>query len=223
MAQLTAVLDALHALCAEGQVMVDLFVNYDCDLQAANLFERSMKGLSKLLKKTPLTSVFAAQQASKTRDVALDAVLAMLKSLNTWAEPLKVRSGLHDYCKLQVCLQVCLQVVRCVCKWLELRLQACKCVCKIVCKCVCKCLYKCLQACLQELAHMRMRACKAQCKTATMFEAVACKLASHVAGALHIEPWSGDCNKEASAAHHASKMQDANAEHICISCCVGFS
>lgn len=91
MAQLTAVLDALHALCAEGQVMVDLFVNYDCDLQAANLFERSMKGLSKLLKKGPTSSVFAAQQASKARDVALDSVLAMLKSLNTWAEPLKVR------------------------------------------------------------------------------------------------------------------------------------
>ncbi|KAL3134912.1 hypothetical protein ABBQ32_007876 [Trebouxia sp. C0010 RCD-2024] len=69
--------------------MVDLFVNYDCDLQAANLFERSMKGLSKLLKKGPTSSVFAAQQASKTRDVALDSVLAMLKSLNMWAEPLK--------------------------------------------------------------------------------------------------------------------------------------
>ena len=95
MAQLTAVLDTLHALCSEGQVMVDLFVNYDCDLQAANLFERSMKGLSKLLKKGPISSVFAAQQASKTRDVALDSVLAMLKSLNTWAEPLKVRKA-HD-------------------------------------------------------------------------------------------------------------------------------
>ena len=91
MAQLTAVLAALQALCAEGQVMVDLFVNYDCDLQAANLFERSMKGLSKLLRKSPPTSMFAAQQASKTKDVALDAVLAILKSLNSWAEPLKVR------------------------------------------------------------------------------------------------------------------------------------
>ena len=91
MSQLTAVLAALQALCAEGQVMVDLFVNYDCDLQAANLFERSMKGLSKLLRKSPPSSVFAAQQANKTKDVALEAVLAILKSLNTWAEPLKVR------------------------------------------------------------------------------------------------------------------------------------
>ena len=73
--------------------MVDLFVNYDCDLQAANLFERSMKGLSKLLKRSPPTSVFAAQQASKSRDVALEAVLALLKSLNSWAEPLKVTTA----------------------------------------------------------------------------------------------------------------------------------
>lgn len=89
--------------------MVDLFVNYDCDLQAANLFERSMKGLSKRLKRGQPTSVFAAQQASKTRDVALGAVLAMLKSLNTWAEPLKVSSGgCICCCKPQTCLQVCL-------------------------------------------------------------------------------------------------------------------
>lgn len=91
--------------------MVDLFVNYDCDLQAANLFERSMKGLSKRLKRGPPMSLFAAQQASKTRDVALDAVLAMLKSLNTWAEPLKVSSGrVPVCCKPQTCLQKCLQV-----------------------------------------------------------------------------------------------------------------
>lgn len=122
--QLTAVLDALHALCAEGQVMVDLFVNYDCDLQAANLFERSMKGLSKLLKKAPSTSVFAAQQASKTRDVALDAVLAMLKSLNAWAEPLKVRPGSAN--------------ITANCKGV------CKCVCRlsVVYAIVCNCAYK---------------------------------------------------------------------------------
>ncbi len=90
MAQLMAVLDALQALCAEGQVMVDLFVNYDCDLQAANLFERSMKGLSKLLRRGPPNALFSSQQALKAREVALEAVLSILRSLNKWAEPLKV-------------------------------------------------------------------------------------------------------------------------------------
>lgn len=89
MSQLTAVLDALQALCAQGQVMVDLFVNYDCDLQAANLFERSMKGLSKLLRRGPSTAPFSSQQGSKAREVALESVLSILKSLDKWAEPLK--------------------------------------------------------------------------------------------------------------------------------------
>ena len=74
--------------------MVDLFVNYDCDMQAANLFERSVNGLSKLLRRSPPSSLFATQQAQKSRDVALDAVLSILKSLDQWAEPLKVRSAL---------------------------------------------------------------------------------------------------------------------------------
>ena len=69
--------------------MVDLFVNYDCDMQAANLFERSVNGLSKLLRRSPPSSLFATQQAQKSRDVALDAVLSILKSLDQWAEPLK--------------------------------------------------------------------------------------------------------------------------------------
>ncbi len=90
MSQLTAVLDALQALCAEGQVMVDLFVNYDCDLQAANLFERSMKGLSKLLRRAPTTAPFSSPPAAKAREVALEAVLSILKSLDKWADPLKV-------------------------------------------------------------------------------------------------------------------------------------
>ena len=30
------------------QVLVDVFVNYDCSLQAANLFERSMRALARL-------------------------------------------------------------------------------------------------------------------------------------------------------------------------------
>ena len=89
LAQLTAVLEALQALCREGQIMVDLFVNYDCDLQAANLFERSVKGLSKMLRRSPPSSLFATQQTQKSRDLALDAVLSILQSLDLWAESLK--------------------------------------------------------------------------------------------------------------------------------------
>lgn len=34
------VIRCLEAICDNGQLLVDIFVNYDCDLEGANLFER---------------------------------------------------------------------------------------------------------------------------------------------------------------------------------------
>ena len=34
------VMQALTRICADAQSVVDLYVNYDCDLSAANIFER---------------------------------------------------------------------------------------------------------------------------------------------------------------------------------------
>lgn len=34
------VIQALTRICADAQSVVDMYVNYDCDLAAANLFER---------------------------------------------------------------------------------------------------------------------------------------------------------------------------------------
>lgn len=39
----SAALSALHLLLADPQLLVDLYVNFDCDLQAANLFERTVQ------------------------------------------------------------------------------------------------------------------------------------------------------------------------------------
>lgn len=40
--QRAVVLRCLEAQCGDGQLLVDLFVNYDCDLEGANLFERTV-------------------------------------------------------------------------------------------------------------------------------------------------------------------------------------
>jgi hypothetical protein len=40
---LTAALGTLKALMGDPQLVVDLFINYDCDLQASNLFERTVQ------------------------------------------------------------------------------------------------------------------------------------------------------------------------------------
>lgn len=42
-------LRCLSALCGDGQLLVDLFVNYDCDLEGANLFERMVCVWGRLL------------------------------------------------------------------------------------------------------------------------------------------------------------------------------
>lgn len=38
----------MKQLCSDAQLVVDLFVNYDCDLQAANLYERTVAALCAL-------------------------------------------------------------------------------------------------------------------------------------------------------------------------------
>ena len=42
------VMRCLGAICESGQQLTDLFVNYDCDLEGANLFERMVLALVKL-------------------------------------------------------------------------------------------------------------------------------------------------------------------------------
>lgn len=39
---------ALTRICGDAQCIVDLYVNYDCDLSAANIFERLVNDLSKI-------------------------------------------------------------------------------------------------------------------------------------------------------------------------------
>lgn len=39
----TVVLQCVQKMCENGQLLVDLFVNYDCDLEGANLFERMVR------------------------------------------------------------------------------------------------------------------------------------------------------------------------------------
>ena len=48
-----AALEAISAMCRQPQLMVDLFVNYDCDLNAANLYERLVRGLSRIVQVLP--------------------------------------------------------------------------------------------------------------------------------------------------------------------------
>lgn len=62
----------------------------DC-LQAANLFERMVKGLTKALGRADASTILSSAAGSKGKDAAQRALLALIVSLDAWAGPLKVQ------------------------------------------------------------------------------------------------------------------------------------
>lgn len=44
------VLQVLHLLCSDAKAQLELFVNYDCDFEASNLFSRIVESLSRIAK-----------------------------------------------------------------------------------------------------------------------------------------------------------------------------
>lgn len=92
--QQLAALEALKAICANAQLMADLFVNYDCNLQASNLFERTLKGVARVIQAAPQPpanpySAAAPSAADGIRDTAVATLLLLLKTLDERAQPLK--------------------------------------------------------------------------------------------------------------------------------------
>ena len=44
------VLEVFHIICTESSAMVEVFINYDCDLEAIDLFRRIVDGFAKIAK-----------------------------------------------------------------------------------------------------------------------------------------------------------------------------
>lgn len=89
----------LDSVCNDAQTLVDIFVNYDCSLQAANLFERTVKVLctlvtSKVKMEPPPPSSFLpspskGSSAGNVQSLAFKALAVIVESLDTWAGPIK--------------------------------------------------------------------------------------------------------------------------------------
>ncbi|DBA82002.1 TPA: hypothetical protein ACH3X1_007704 [Trebouxia sp. C0004] len=86
MAQRFVVIRCLRAQCESGQLLVDLFVNYDCDLEGQNLFERMVLALVRLAQGTvpqdATAQVIAEEQAMRL--AALQCLVNILRSLVEW-------------------------------------------------------------------------------------------------------------------------------------------
>ncbi|KAH7856207.1 hypothetical protein Vadar_033926 [Vaccinium darrowii] len=84
--QKMSVLRMVEKVCKDSQMLVDLYVNYDCDLEAPNLFERMVTTLSKLAQgnqNVDPNSVTASQIGS-VKSSSLQCLVNVLKSLVDW-------------------------------------------------------------------------------------------------------------------------------------------
>ncbi|KAH7282739.1 hypothetical protein KP509_35G045800 [Ceratopteris richardii] len=84
----TTVLRMLQNVCKDSQMLADIFVNYDCDLEATNLFERMVRALSRMAQGSPSSdpsNISLAQNAS-VRASSLQCLVSVLDSLVEWTK-----------------------------------------------------------------------------------------------------------------------------------------
>ncbi|KQJ93806.1 brefeldin A-inhibited guanine nucleotide-exchange protein 1 isoform X1 [Brachypodium distachyon] len=86
--QKMTVLNLLEKICKESQVLIDIFVNYDCDVDAPNIFERIVNGLLKTaLGVTPgSTTTLTPAQDQTFRIESVKCLATILKSIGSWMD-----------------------------------------------------------------------------------------------------------------------------------------
>ncbi|KAG8096800.1 hypothetical protein GUJ93_ZPchr0013g34493 [Zizania palustris] len=80
------VLRFLEKLCADSQILVDIFINYDCDVHSSNIFERMVNGLLKTAQGPPagVTTTLVPPQDTTMKSEAMKCLVAILRSMGDW-------------------------------------------------------------------------------------------------------------------------------------------
>ncbi|GAB4844373.1 Brefeldin A-inhibited guanine nucleotide-exchange protein 2 [Ancistrocladus abbreviatus] len=76
----------LEKLCEDSQILVDIFINYDCDVNSSNIFERMVNGLLKTAQGVPagvVTTLLLPQEATMKFE-AMKCLVAILYSMGDW-------------------------------------------------------------------------------------------------------------------------------------------
>lgn len=87
------VLDALISMCSDAQCIVDLFVNYDCDLQTTNIFERIVTILSKIAQAKGHANANDLPAKIKERNLRIrgyECLVSILKCMVDWSKDLYI-------------------------------------------------------------------------------------------------------------------------------------
>ncbi|KAL0309160.1 UNVERIFIED_CONTAM: Brefeldin A-inhibited guanine nucleotide-exchange protein 2 [Sesamum radiatum] len=84
--QKMTVLRFLEKLCDDSQILIDIFLNYDCDVNASNIFERMVNGLLKTAQGVPpgLATTLQPPQDGTMKLEALRCLVAILKCMGDW-------------------------------------------------------------------------------------------------------------------------------------------
>ncbi|CAL5039430.1 unnamed protein product [Urochloa decumbens] len=86
--QKMTVLNFLEKICKEPQVIIDIFVNFDCDVDAPNIFERIVNGLLKTALGVPAgsTTTLTVAQDQTFRIESVKCLATILKSMSAWMD-----------------------------------------------------------------------------------------------------------------------------------------
>ncbi|KAK0090517.1 hypothetical protein PV325_012571 [Microctonus aethiopoides] len=89
------VIHALTRICGDAQSVVDIYVNYDCDLSAANLFERLVNDLSKIAQGRQALELGASPNQEKSMRIrGLECLVSILKCMVEWSRDLYINPGI---------------------------------------------------------------------------------------------------------------------------------
>ncbi|KAK4746645.1 hypothetical protein SAY87_025682 [Trapa incisa] len=86
--QKMTVLNLLDKFSQDSQIIIDIFVNYDCDVDAPNIFERIVNGLLKTAMGPPsgsATTLSPAQDAT-LRHESVKCLVSITKSMGSWMD-----------------------------------------------------------------------------------------------------------------------------------------
>lgn len=86
--QKMTVLSMLDSISHDSQIIIDIYVNYDCDVDAPNIFERTVNGLLKTALGPPSgsTSTLSPVQDIAFRLESVKCLVSIIKSMGIWMD-----------------------------------------------------------------------------------------------------------------------------------------
>ncbi|CAG9761800.1 unnamed protein product [Ceutorhynchus assimilis] len=91
------VIQALTKICSDAQSVVDIYINYDCDLAAANLFERLVNDLFKVAQGRHSQELGASPNQERSMKLrGLECLVSILKCMVEWSKDLYVNPNLQS-------------------------------------------------------------------------------------------------------------------------------